>query len=152
MTVEVVIEELCIASEKLTTIDVVIPAPVELLRGDNKLAVGGVLSAQETPKFVTLALIAPEPLVTVQVKPAGCVLIVIAYLAPESKAEGKIKLPFWTKAKSSLKLFCSVTVPTKPVNDPPKVNVLSAEVVKIQLTASKALPELSVTAFDNEAV
>ena len=74
-----------------------------------------------TLTVTTLAVATPDPLVTLQFGPGGCVEMVTEYAAPFVTAFGKVNGPLAVSDKVSLRLFWSTTVPTRPVTVPPMV-------------------------------
>src|SRR6478735_2939904 len=81
------------------------------------------VAAQVTATFETFAPAVPLPLATVQVCPAGCVSTVTAYALPLLTAVGNVKAPFDETERLPPPLFCSTTVPPRPVTLPPMVYV-----------------------------
>jgi hypothetical protein len=84
---------------------------------------GGGLAVQLTATFVTAAAATvPEPPVTAQVCPDGCVLTVTLYVAALANAVLNVNDPFALTASVSPPLFWSASpLPVSPETDPPMV-------------------------------
>ncbi len=79
--------------------------------------------AQLTTTVVTLdPEIVPEPPLTVQASPAGCVLTVTLYVAPLVSAAGNVNAPLALTVTGSAPLFCRISpVDVRPDTVPPTV-------------------------------
>ena len=74
----------------------------------------GIGSAQDIATFVTLPEAVPDPFVTVQTWPAGCVFTVTAYAAPGVSGVAKAKAPLAKTVRSSLPLFSKTKLLPEP--------------------------------------
>ena len=99
------------------------------------------LEAQVTATLVTLAeAMVPEPLATVQVRPAGLVCTVTLYAAPLASWVPKANKPFALTLSVPVPLSCSTTVPDNPDTIPP------TEYVVLEQARSPAISKLTTSA------
>ena len=100
-----------------------------------------VKAAHSTATLVTCAVAVPEPFVTVQVCPSGCVRTVTEYVEPWAMAVVKVKGPSDAVARALPPLFCRVTVPTRPEIVPPMVTSdLQSTVTLVTLAVAVPVP------------